>query len=361
MADSMSRVNEASDGPASEPTSERSHRKPHRPSSTASGLLLVDKPQGWTSHDAVARTRRLAGTRKVGHAGTLDPLATGLLILGINSSTRLLTYIVGLDKEYLATIRLGASTSTDDSEGEELVRASVVAVAAITPEAVAAGIAAQSGDIAQQPSAVSAIKVDGKRAYARVRAGEEVDLPARPVTVSAFELLSTTATDGFLDLTVRVECSSGTYIRALARDLGAALGVGGHLTSLRRTRIGPFLIGAAQPLAELDVASALIGPTDAATRILGRLDLTEQQAIDLGHGKRIQIDPARQADGPVAAVAPDGRLVGLVEYRGDHAKALVNFPPDETAPRTAATPEVAPPVEAVPPVEDAAPGAGATS
>src|SRR5665647_2550011 len=212
-----------------------------------SGLILIDKPQGWTSHDAVARTRRLAGTRKVGHAGTLDPMATGLLILGINSSTRLLTYIVGLDKEYLATIRLGASTTTDDAEGEQLALAPAGAVAALTPEAITAGIAALTGDIMQQPSAVSAIKVDGRRAYARVRAGEEVELPARPVTVSAFDLLSADQVDGFLDLTVRGECSSGTYIRALARDLGARLGVGGHLTSLRRTRIGPFGLEAAQP------------------------------------------------------------------------------------------------------------------
>jgi len=304
---------------------------------TASGLILVDKPQGWTSHDAVARTRRLAGTRKVGHAGTLDPMATGLLILGINSSTRLLTYVVGLDKEYLATIRLGAATTTDDAEGEELARASVDAVAMLTPETIAAGISALTGDIAQQPSSVSAIKIDGKRAYARVRAGEAVDLPARPVTVSAFELLSTTPADGFLDLTVRVECSSGTYIRALARDLGAALAVGGHLTSLRRTRIGPFQIDAAQALAELDVAAGLIGPADAATRLLARLDLTEQQAIDLGHGKSIAVDAASRMDGaagPVAAVAPDGRLIGLVEYRGGHAKSVINFPPDEASEAT---------------------------
>ncbi|SDK05252.1 tRNA pseudouridine synthase B [Cryobacterium psychrotolerans] len=306
-----------------------------------SGLLLIDKPQGWTSHDAVARTRRLAGTRKVGHAGTLDPMATGLLILGVDSSTRLLTYIVGLDKEYLATIRLGASTTTDDAEGEQLVRAPAETVAAIRPGAVEAGIATLTGFISQQPSAVSAIKVDGKRAYARVRDGEDVELPARPVTVSVFELLSSTAVDGFLDLEVRVVCSSGTYIRALARDLGAALGVGGHLTSLRRTRIGPFRLEAAQPLDELDVASALIGPADAATRLLGRLDLSEQQAIDLGHGKRITVDPAGSQAGPIAAIAPDGRLIGLVEYRGDQAKSLINFPPDEAAPDEAAPDEAA--------------------
>lgn len=303
-------------------------RKPGNPTS---GLVLIDKPKGWTSHDAVARTRRLADTRKVGHAGTLDPMATGLLILGVNSSTRLLTYVVGLDKEYLATIRLGAATSTDDAEGDELTRAPVAAVDALDAVAAQAAIDALTGHISQRPSAVSAIKVDGKRAYARVRAGEDVELPARPVTVGEFSLLSATSVDGFLDLEVRVVCSSGTYIRALARDLGAALGVGGHLTSLRRTRVGPFRVDAADPLDQLVVARAMIGPADAASRLFDRLDLTEQQAIDLGQGKRIDA-PADAADGgPVAAVDPHGRLVGLVEYRAGRAKSIVNFPPDEPA------------------------------
>ncbi|WP_104178501.1 tRNA pseudouridine(55) synthase TruB [Cryobacterium sp. Y50] len=293
-----------------------------------SGLLLIDKAQGWTSHDVVARTRRLAGTRKVGHAGTLDPMATGLLVLGIDSATRLLTYVVGQGKEYLATIRLGQSTTTDDAEGDELTRAPVEQVAAITPEAVAAGIENLTGDISQQPSAVSAIKVDGKRAYARVRAGEDVQLPSRPVTVSGFELFASTPGDGFLDLEVRVECSSGTYIRALARDLGVALGVGGHLTVLRRTRIGPFRIENAATLEQINVVANLISPADAATRLLARLDLSAEQAIDLGHGKRITVKEDTTRTGPVAAIAPDGRLVGLVEYRGGQAKSLLNFPPD---------------------------------
>jgi tRNA pseudouridine55 synthase len=341
-------------------------RPRRREGTTASGLLLVDKIQGWTSHDAVARTRRLAGTRKVGHAGTLDPMATGLLVLGINSSTRLLTYVVGLDKEYFATIRLGASTTTDDAEGEELTRAPAAAVEALTRTAVAAGMTALTGAISQRPSSVSAIKIDGERAYARVRAGEDVQLPSRPVTVSAFELLSSTHVDAFLDLTVRVDCGSGTYIRALARDLGAALGVGGHVTALRRTRIGPFRIDDARLLDELDVAANLIAPTDAATRLLARLDLTPQQAIDLGHGKRIDVDPAllaaiagRPGSGrddagavvPVAAVAPDGRLVGLVELRGQHAKSVLNFPPDEHAAPTAVA-EPAKPTEPTASVAD---------
>ena len=294
-----------------------------------SGLLLIDKAQGWTSHDAVARTRRLAGTRKVGHAGTLDPMATGLLVLGVDSSTRLLTYVVGLDKEYLATIRLGQSTTTDDAEGDELTRATDEQVSAISAAAVAAGIADLTGEIRQQPSAVSAIKVDGKRAYARVRAGEDVQLPSRPVTVSEFELRSSTHGDGFLDLEVRVVCASGTYIRALARDLGSALGVGGHLTALRRTRIGPFRIENAATLERIDVVAQLISPADAATRLLPRLDLSTEEAIDLGHGKRITIERDPTRTGPVAAIAPDGRLVGLIEYRGDQAKVLLNFAPDK--------------------------------
>ncbi|WP_233563774.1 tRNA pseudouridine(55) synthase TruB [Cryobacterium tepidiphilum] len=300
-----------------------------------SGLLLIDKAQDWTSHDAVARTRRLAGTRKVGHAGTLDPMATGLLILGVNSSTRLLTYIVGLGKEYEATIRLGAATTTDDAQGDETARADPASVAAITPARVAEAMTALTGDIEQRPSAVSAIKVDGKRAYARVRAGEDVVLASRPVSVSSFDLLGEARTDGFLDLDVRVACSSGTYIRALARDLGAALGVGGHLTRLRRTRVGPFDVADAAGLDDLDVAARLISPADAAGRLFPRLDLTDEQATDLGHGKRIDVSSDQQLPplpaGPVAAIAPGHRLVGLVEYRGGQARTLVNFPTDADA------------------------------
>jgi tRNA pseudouridine55 synthase len=305
-----------------------------------SGILLVDKPEGWTSHDVVARTRRLAGTRKVGHAGTLDPMATGLLVVGLQSSTRLLTYVVGTDKEYLATIRLGASTTTDDAEGEIVSEASGARLDAVEPDAVLAAIGDLTGEIEQVPSSVSAIKVDGKRAYARVRAGEEVVLAARPVTVSTFELLrSDRVLDGGMagiDLAVRVVCSSGTYIRSLARDLGAALGVGGHLTRLRRTRVGPFDVADARPLEDMDVASRIIPPADAASRLFERFDLTEQQALDLGHGKRIHV-PDREGGGePVAAIAPTGHLVGLIEFHGKEARTLVNFPADEIAEGTGA-------------------------
>lgn len=296
-----------------------------------SGILLVDKPQGITSHDVVARTRRLAGTRKIGHAGTLDPMATGLLVLGLNSATRLLTYLVGLNKEYFATIRLGASTNTDDADGTELSRAPGGAVAAITAESLAKGIVPLTGEISQVPSSVSAIKVDGKRAYTLARAGESVELASRAVTVSAFETLGSRRDAGFLDVDVRIECSSGTYIRALARDLGASLSVGGHLTALRRTRIGPFQVTDAASLETMNVVSALLDPALAATRLFPSYSLSTQEAIDLGHGKRLSIAAPELAavDGPIAAIGPDGRLAGLIGLSDGVAKPLVNFPKDE--------------------------------
>lgn len=269
-------------------------------------------------------------------------MATGLLVLGIESSTRLLTYVVGLDKEYYATIRLGAASSTDDAEGELLGEVPATGTTEITRDAIAAQIAALTGEIEQVPSSVSAIKVDGKRAYALVRAGEEVTLKSRVVTVSEFELITITAADGYLDVEVRVVCSSGTYIRALARDMGSALEVGGHLTALRRTRIGPFSVQNASDLESIDLSTALLSPTDAATLLFERLELSEQQAIDLGHGKRIEASPEQLASenrsesaktALRAAVAPDGRLIGLVEFRGTSGKSVVNFPADAAAPQ----------------------------
>ena len=287
---------------------------------TRSGILLVDKPQGLTSHDVVARTRKAAGTRKVGHAGTLDPMATGLLVLGLNSSTRLLTYLVGLDKEYFATIRLGVTTDSDDADGAVV---STSSASAVTDAAIEAGVARLRGPISQVPSTVSAIKVDGKRAYALAREGEEVVLKPRSVTISTFEVLARRGDE----VDVRVECSSGTYIRALARDLGADLGVGGHLTALRRTRIGPFGIDDAQVLEGIDVAGGLIAPAEAASALFERVQLSEQQALELTQGKRFAVDAP---DGsPVAAVTASGRLVGLVTIASGRVRALVNFPTDE--------------------------------
>ncbi|QWL29957.1 tRNA pseudouridine(55) synthase TruB [Rathayibacter toxicus] len=298
--------------------------------SAPSGILLLDKPSGITSHDLVSLTRRRAGTRKVGHAGTLDPMATGVMILGIGSSTRLLTYLVGLDKTYEATIRLGASTSTDDREGELLTRAEPGRVAALSPQAVTAAIALLTGPIEQIPSSVSAIKVDGRRAYARVRAGEEVVLSSRPVTVSAFEVRDRRVQRGFLDLDVRVACSSGTYIRALARDLGLALGVGGHLTALRRTKIGPFAVTEAAALDDLDVASAVLSPIAVAGKLFPLLRLSAQEAADLANGKRIRVpEAAVSAKGLLAAVGPGERLIGLAERRGAQLVSTVNFPSEQ--------------------------------
>jgi tRNA pseudouridine55 synthase len=299
---------------------------------TPDGLLIVDKPAGWTSHDVVARARRLCGTRKVGHAGTLDPMATGVLVLGVNRATKLLTFLVGCDKTYAATIRLGQSTITDDADGEI---ATSHDVAGLTAESVARGVAALTGEIAQVPSAVSAIKVDGQRSYARVRAGQEVVLPARAVTVGRFDILDqrtrTVHGHGVWDLDVIVDVSSGTYIRALARDLGTALGVGGHLTALRRTRVGRFGIDVAHSLTELEIASEaddipVIALADAARASFAVRELTTSEATAVGYGQRIASQPGGRGQ-LVAAFAPEGNLVAMLDESGSLAKAHVVFTP----------------------------------
>ncbi|MBK5238732.1 MAG: tRNA pseudouridine(55) synthase TruB [Actinomycetales bacterium] len=295
------------------------------------GILLVDKPQGLTSHDVVARTRKKADTRKVGHAGTLDPMATGLLILGLGSSTRLLTYIVGLDKEYLATIRLGISTTTDDADGESLGSAPAAQVQRVTESVILDAIALLTGEIEQVPSSVSAIKVDGRRAYALVRAGQEVQLKARAVTVSEFEITAITHSndahgDAVIDVDVRVVCSSGTYIRALARDLGFKLGVGGHLTALRRTRIGGFHVTDALKVDDVASPPALLGPADVARRVFPAVELTLEQAIDLSHGKKILLEGYPDSKDPVAAIGPEDRLVGLITVKAGVSRVILNFP-----------------------------------
>jgi tRNA pseudouridine55 synthase len=288
----------------------------------AAGVLLVDKPGGMTSHDVVARARRALGTRKIGHAGTLDPMATGLLILGVEAATRLLTFIVGLDKTYEATIRLGAVTDTDDADG---AIESTMDASAVTSAEVTAAIVPLTGEISQVPSRVSAIKVGGRRAYDLARAGEEVVLAARAVTVSRFEVIRERRSDSFLDLDVAVDCSSGTYIRALARDLGAALGVGGHLTALRRTRIGPFAVEDAASIDDLG-SSPLRNPADVAAAVLGAFPVSADEARDLRHGKRLAGAATRLMQSPAAAVDSAGMLVGIVERRGDDVKSVMNLP-----------------------------------
>lgn len=317
-------------------------------------ILLVDKAEGWTSHDVVAKSRRVLGTRKVGHAGTLDPMATGLLVLGAGPATRLLTHLVGLDKEYTTTIRLGVTTVTDDREGETVATADPAAVAAVLadPERIVAEVAKLTGPIEQAPSAVSAIKVDGKRAYDRVRAGEEVVLKKRPVTIHSFRVgnfraAATDAGEAVIDMDAVVRCSTGTYIRALARDLGEALGLGGHLTALRRTQVGPFSLQEATPLAQL-VGDAetpgdpgeLLTPAVVASRLFPVVNLTADEARDLANGKRLDIAPERQAPGkliaarlpaPDEAHALDERLIGLIEIKNGRSRVVTNFPSSESA------------------------------
>jgi len=294
----------------------------------APGILLVDKPQGITSHDVVARARRALGTRKIGHAGTLDPMATGLLVLGVEGATRLLTFVVGLDKTYEATIRLGVSTDTDDADGQIVA---TVDASSLDSARIAEQIAQLTGRISQVPSTYSAIKVDGRRAYDLARAGEDVQLKPREVTVSRFDVTAErrpsagAGTEVAVDLDVVVDCSSGTYIRSLARDLGAALGVGGHLTALRRTRIGPFDVGQAAAVDAIAEAP-LLAPAAAAAAVLGRFEVTADEARDLRHGKRLAGAAGRLAADPTAAIDPDGVLVGIVERRGDDVKSAMNMP-----------------------------------
>ena len=289
----------------------------------APGLVLIDKPTGWTSHDVVAKVRKAVGTKKVGHAGTLDPLATGLLVLGIESGTKLLTFLVGADKTYLATIRLGVSTVSDDSQSEVLETATEAALAEVENSQIQQEIQKLTGVISQRPSSVSAIKVDGKRAYDLVRAGEEVELKSREVTVSAFELISSRTTlEGFIDLEVKVDCSSGTYIRALARDLGQALGVGGHITALRRTRVGSFDVADSNQITDLENLT-LTPLAKAASDLFPTIDLSDQQVTDLVHGKRLVNSDS--GPGMIAGLSGSGNLVAVLEPVGSGLKSVVVF------------------------------------
>jgi tRNA pseudouridine55 synthase len=302
----------------------------------------VDKPQGWTSHDVVGRMRRIAGTRKVGHAGTLDPMATGVLVVGINKATRLLTYIVGTSKTYKATIRLGESTVTDDAEGDIVSSASA---ADLADDAIRTGVAALTGEIQQVPSSVSAIKVNGERAYARVRSGEDVKLAARPVTIHRFEVHGIKREQGgnVVDVDVTVECSSGTYIRALARDLGDSLGVGGHLTALRRTHEGPYSLDQARTLEQLAEELEVLEMSQAARALMPNRELSAEETTEISFGRRIAAGaPAGSADAataerPAAAFAPDGSLVALLADTGSFAKPVLVFAPGTGGPTAGAS------------------------
>ena len=282
----------------------------------APGLVVVDKPPGLTSHDVVARVRRLAGTRKVGHAGTLDPMATGVLVLGVDRATRLLGHLMLTEKVYDATIRLGVATTTDDAEGEVV---STHATDDVDADVVRTELARFVGDIEQVPTAVSAIKVDGKRAYARVRDGEQVELKARPVTIHELVVHDVSLPD----VTVSVRCSSGTYIRAIARDLGAALGVGGHLTALRRTAVGAFDLSVARTLEALADDFAVLPIADAARATFATVELDDTQAADVRVGRTL--DLVLPGEGPHAVFAPGGEFLALYEQRGPRAAPVAVF------------------------------------
>lgn len=287
--------------------------------SAPDGLLVVDKPAGLTSHDVVARVRRLAQTRKVGHAGTLDPMATGVLLLGIGRATRLLGHLALADKAYRATIRLGQSTTTDDADGELIA---AVPAAGLDDVTVRTALEALTGDILQVPSSVSAIKVAGRRSYTRVRAGEEVVLPPRPVTVTDLVLLARRDVGSVVDLDILVSCSTGTYVRALARDLGVGLGVGGHLTALRRTRVGPYDLSQASTLEQCEDSLAVLALSTAAAAAFPRRDVDAGTAALVANGRFL--DPSGVA-GPVAVLGPDGAFLALYADTDGEARPVAVF------------------------------------
>ncbi len=288
------------------------------------GFVVVDKPGGMTSHDVVARMRRLARTRRVGHAGTLDPMATGVLVIGIGRATRLLPYAAGHRKTYLGTVRLGQTTVTDDAEGDVTAES---ATDHLTDAGITEALQPFRGEISQVPSAVSAIKIKGVRSYARVRKGEDVALPPRPVTIHRLELLNVHRSSQVVDVDIEVECSAGTYVRALARDLGAALGVGGHLVALRRTSVGGFTLDEAVPLATLLAADAppeVLDLPAVAHRLFARRDVNAELAGTLSHGGPL---PPMGQPGPYAVYGPDGRVIAVVSERDGMARADVVLAP----------------------------------
>jgi tRNA pseudouridine55 synthase len=291
-------------------------------SSLGPGIVIVDKPAGMTSHDVVGRCRRIFSTRRVGHAGTLDPMATGVLVIGVERATKILGLLTASEKSYAATIRLGQTTSTEDAEGELLQS---ISTDHVTDEAIAAGVTGLRGDIDQVPSAVSAIKVDGRRAYQLVREGQTVELKARPVRIEKFDVRAIRRGSAIIDLDVDVECSSGTYIRALARDLGSALGVGGHLTSLRRTRVGRFGLDQAASLDDLEQRPRLSHTLDEACLLMfARRDLTAEEAEAASNGRALS--PAG-LDGVYAATDAGGRVIALLRDEGSRTKSVVVIRP----------------------------------
>lgn len=308
-------------------------RRPSAPD----GIVIVSKPKGWTSHDVVSKMRGIAATRKVGHAGTLDPMATGVLVVGVGKATRLLNYIVGADKDYDTTIRIGFGTTTEDAEGEPL-SAEVSIPESLSLEQVQAAAVTLTGDIMQVPSSVSAIKIDGKRAYDRVRAGEDVEIPARPAHVGRFEITAVRqvaeGSNTYWDIDASATVSSGTYIRALGRDLARALGYEGHLTMLNRTRVGGYALSSSRTLDELaqEIETAetveVLPLAQAAAATFSVRELSDQEAQDLGFGKRLTPIGEKGAETIMAAISPEGQLIALLKDDGKKAQPAVVFAPN---------------------------------
>lgn len=289
---------------------------------TEAGLVIVDKPAGMTSHDVVGRCRRIFGTRKVGHAGTLDPMATGVLVVGIERATKILGMLTATDKSYAATIRLGQTTSTEDAEGEVL---QTVSASGVDEAQIETAVAALRGEIDQIPSAVSAIKVAGQRAYKLAREGRTVELAPRRVRIERFDVLSVRQEGDLVDVDVEVNCSSGTYVRALARDVGAALGVGGHLTALRRTRVGTFELDQAAGLEDLAERPRLSYTLDEACLLaFPRRDLTADETEDTRHGRSLKV---AGIEGVYAATASDGRVIALLRDDAVRTKPVIVLRP----------------------------------
>ena len=286
----------------------------------AHGFLVVDKDPAMTSHDVVAMGRRALNTRKVGHAGTLDPMATGVLVLGFGNGTRLLQYVTNGDKSYLATVVLGAATITDDHEGEITLTADV---SAITNAAIESELAKMRGTIAQRPSSVSAVKVDGERAHARVRAGEVFELPAREVTISNLEILEIRRAGDRIEVDIDVTCSAGTFIRAIARDCGAALGVGGHLNKLRRTRVAGFGLDRTVSIAALKAQDFIpLSMADVARATFAVRAVSTDEATELSFGRALA---ANNNDEITAAISATDEVLALLQNKEGKALPIAVF------------------------------------
>jgi tRNA pseudouridine55 synthase len=289
-----------------------------------SGILLVDKPLGVSSHGVVSMARKALGTKKVGHAGTLDPEASGLLVLGVGAGTRLLTYMVGLDKTYVATLRLGYGTTTDDAEGER-IDFPEGDLASVSIEALDHVLARFRGQISQVPSTFSAIKVEGKRAYDLARSGAEVELKARPVSVYRLERGEPERHKGYIDIELTIDCSSGTYIRALARDIGGALGVGGHLVALRRSAVGPFDVADALSHERIE-SSGLRGLAESAALVMTPVRLGQREVDDVRHGRAVAVHDWPEGV-PLAAIDDaSSQLVAIIECSAGRSRILMGVP-----------------------------------